>query len=199
MRNVTTLLFDLGGVLIELGPFRQMLASSPLDDGELRGAWVASSSVRRFESGQCSAQEFANGIVEEFRLSVTPAVFLKHFNGWPTGAFDDADSLLASLTPHFQLACLSNTNHSHFQHVLNKQPMMERFSHTFFSFEMGIMKPAADAFEHAIQVMQLNPENVLFFDDSAANIHAARATGMNAEQVVTPAGVQACLGRLGLI
>jgi len=30
--NVTTLLFDLGGVLIELGSLQQMMASSPFDD-----------------------------------------------------------------------------------------------------------------------------------------------------------------------
>jgi hypothetical protein len=42
MRNITTVFFDLGGVLIELGCLSEMMATSPLSDEGIWQGWTRS-------------------------------------------------------------------------------------------------------------------------------------------------------------
>ena len=61
---VDIVLFDLGGVLIELGGVRALreLADIASDD-EVWRRWLTCPWVRTFESGQSSTAEFADGVV----------------------------------------------------------------------------------------------------------------------------------------
>ncbi len=84
-------LFDLGGVLIELGGVASMRELTGIDsDDELWRRWLGCPWVRRFESGQCSADEFAAGVVADWQLTVAPQVFLDAFEAWPVGPFPGA-------------------------------------------------------------------------------------------------------------
>jgi hypothetical protein len=80
MRNITTVLFDLGGVLIELGPLSEMTATSPISDKNIWKGWIQSSSVRCCESGECTSEEFAENMVAEFKLSITATEFIERFH-----------------------------------------------------------------------------------------------------------------------
>ena len=66
MRNITTVLFDLGGVLIELGSLSEMMATSPHSDEDIWKGWTRSHSVRCYESGACPSDEFAANMVVDF-------------------------------------------------------------------------------------------------------------------------------------
>ena len=50
-----------------------------------------------------------------------------------------------------------------------------RFDAIFLSCEIGWLKPAPEAFQAALDGMALPPGEVLFLDDGAANVQAARA------------------------
>ncbi len=199
MRNITTLLFDLGGVIIELGSLEEMMSTSPLQEKEIWKGWIRSPSVRRFESGNCSADEFAVSMIEEFSLEVSPEQFLEKFNQWPRGTFKGASQLLMGLSDEFRLACLSNSNVSHWEHFLRHQSVLEHFEDRFFSHEIGHLKPDTRAFDHALGEMSVVPEEVLFFDDNLANVESARAMGMQAHQVNSPDGVLHALYEQGLM
>jgi putative hydrolase of the HAD superfamily len=55
----------------------------------------------------------------------------------------------------------------------------ERFDRRFFSCDLGVAKP--DETFYAQVVRELEPGAILFFDDHAANVDAARAAGWRAE------------------
>ena len=62
---VDVVLFDLGGVLIELGGMGDMAAfASEPDDEEIWRRWLHCPWVRRFERGGCGAETFALRMVE---------------------------------------------------------------------------------------------------------------------------------------
>ena len=198
MRNITTLLFDLGGVLIELGSLSEMMATSPHSNEDIWKGWTQSPSVRRYESGGCTPEEFAENMVVEFELSITPPEFIEKFRQWPKRTYPGAQSLLDNLSGEFHLACLSNTNHTHWEGFLCDQEIMGYFSDAFLSHQTGVLKPDEAAFSRVLDNLGVAAEAILFFDDNPGNVAAAREMGMNAECAKTPEGVINTLNGLGL-
>jgi len=197
-KNITTLLFDLGGVLIELGSVSEMMATSPYNHEEIWHNWISSPSVRRFEAGLCTPEQFAGNIVEEYRLTISGDEFLTLFCKWPRGPYEGASRLLQELKRDFRIACLSNTNLSHWNHVLRDLEMMDYFDEKYLSHETGRLKPDAETFNHAIGHLGVSPDTILFFDDHPANVDIARKSGIHAELVQKPDGVVNKLNSLGI-
>ncbi|MBN2703017.1 MAG: HAD family phosphatase [Pontiellaceae bacterium] len=54
----------------------------------------------------------------------------------------------------------------------------------FFSYQIGVRKPHADIYRHALEQMAVLPEECLFIDDLLENVNAARALGFQAIQFV---------------
>ena len=146
MGNITTVLFDLGGVLVELGPVSEMMASSPYNQDEIWRNWIQSPAVREFESGQSSPGVFARSVVDEYQLQVSPEEFLRSFLKWPVGAYSGAAELLAALSSRFRLACLSNTNEVHWDGFLKDLELVSYFETLLMSHETGHLKPDEKAF-----------------------------------------------------
>jgi hypothetical protein len=84
--GIDVVLFDLGGVLVDFGGVGPMRTLAKIDsDEELWQRWLTCPWVRCFESGQCSAEEFATGVVDEWELELSPESFLDAFGRWPGG------------------------------------------------------------------------------------------------------------------
>lgn len=198
MRNITTLLFDLGGVLIELGSLSEMMATSPHSNEDIWNGWTRSPSVRRYESGACTSEDFAEDMVLEFELSISPAEFIERFRAWLRGTYPGAQSLMDNLSGEFQLACLSNSNVSHWEGFLCEQEIMACFNNTFLSHQTGFLKPDEAAYRRVLDDLGVAPEAILFFDDNPGNVSAARSMGINAECAKTPKGVINALKGLGV-
>ena len=199
-RDVDFVLFDLGGVLIELGgvaTLREMAGIA--GDDEVWRQWLASPWVRRFEMGRCSPDEFAVGVVTEWRLDLTPERFLEVFRDWPIGPYPGAQDLLAEVQRSVPIGCLSNTNAMHWDHQSASWPMLGMFDLTFLSFELGLVKPDADIFEAVADRLPVERDRVLYLDDVALNTEAARDFGFRSEQVRGPEECRQALAGVGLL
>jgi len=198
-REVDLVLFDLGGVLIELGGIAMLQELAGIAGDEAVWArWLTCPWVRKFEMGQCSATEFSVGIVSEWRLDITPARFLKVFRDWPIGPYPGARELLEGVQRSVPIGCLSNTNSLHWEHQSVAWPMLGIFDFTFLSFELGLVKPDADIFEAVAEELPVDPHRVLYLDDVALNADAARNFGFQSEQARGPDGCRAALRKFGL-
>lgn len=187
--HVNTLLFDLGGVLIELGSLEPLVSTSSQRPDEIRQNWLHSPSVRLFESGQCSDEEFAHSMISELSLDIGVVEFLETFNAWPVGVYDGAEQMLNKLSGSFGIACLSNTNAAHYDSFLSRQAILLQFERLFLSHKTGLLKPDTAAFEHVSEELGLEPSEILFFDDNPDNVQAASRAGMQAALANTPDGV----------
>ena len=58
----------------------------------------------------------------------------------------------------------------------------EVFDSAFYSSDLGWAKPSAEFFTHAVDALGASPDEVLFVDDSQANVDGARAAGLHAER-----------------
>ena len=95
-RPFDAIVFDLGGVLIELGGVTRMLEllDHRVTVEELWARWLSSPSVSRFETGRMDANQFALALLAEFELPLRPAQFLAEFTAWPKGLYPGAIDLL---------------------------------------------------------------------------------------------------------
>jgi putative hydrolase of the HAD superfamily len=180
-RPVDLVLFDLGGVLIELSGVRVMLELTGISSEEdLWRRWLTCRWVRRFESGRCSATEFAAGVVADWRLRLSPAAFLEAFVSWPVGPLPGAAELVAETRASVATGCFSNTNALHWHDRFAVWPLMNMFDHRFLSFELGLLKPDVAAFAQVAATLGVPADRVLFLDDNALNVAGAAAAGFQA-------------------
>jgi HAD superfamily hydrolase (TIGR01509 family) len=185
MIATTVLLFDVGGVLVELTGVATMLEwmGGRVTSDEMWRMWLQSNPVREFERGRIDAAQFAAEVTSEFRLPVEPQQFLSSFTGWVTGLYPGALEMLAEIPPSYRRAVLSNSNALHWTRVMDELQLGPAFPHHFVSHLTGRIKPDVDAFEHVVESMDCRPEQVLFLDDNALNIDAAKRFGMQAARV----------------
>jgi putative hydrolase of the HAD superfamily len=197
--SIDTVIFDVGGVLVELSGVQQMLAwcRGRLSEAELWPLWLASPAVRAFESGRCDAATFGAEVVREFGLNVGPAEYLAAFERWPRALFPGAAELLRSLSPRPQLISLSNTNALHWNYVCDELGLGPLFDRHFPSHETGLMKPDHEVFDFVVQSLCGSAERMLFLDDNPLNVAAARAAGMQACRVAGIEQTAAQLRNLG--
>ena len=102
---ISTLLFDIGGVLVDLDGAPAFAALMSLDASRdaIHERWMQSQAVVAYETGRISASAFAAAAVVEFQLPVTADWFLDAFNGWPKGLHPGALELVVPLASHWLL------------------------------------------------------------------------------------------------
>jgi len=183
--------FDLGGVFIELGGVACMLEllDHRITVDELWARWIASPSVRAFETGRMEADRFAAVLLAEFELAIDPAAFLAEFTAWPTGPYPGSIELLQSLAPHYTLAYVTNTNALHWPRMHDEMQLAPQFAMHVASHLLGLLKPDRAIFAHVVERLGYTPERILFLDDTAVNVERARSVGISAYRVIGLEGV----------
>lgn len=199
--QIDVILFDLGGVLIELAGVEKMLEWSPdlKTPEELWRRWLQSDAVRGFETGATGREHFAREVVAEFGVPVSEAEFLEAFTWWPRAVFPGAHELLASLEGRYRLASVSNTNEIHWERFSQQWRLDRAFHRNFPSHLVGKLKPDAEYFAHVVEAMGVPAHRVLFVDDNAINVEAAAAMGIVAHRVLGIEGVRSTLRELRLL
>jgi HAD superfamily hydrolase (TIGR01509 family) len=182
--RIEAVLFDLGGVLAEQAVTASMRDLAGLEsDDQVVERWLACSWVRRFESGRCTATQFATGVVEDWSLGISAEEFLDSFRGWAVAPFPGSLELVRATKAHARVGCLSNMNVLHWEDRVSSWGLAELFEFPILSFRLGLIKPDRKIFERAIDTVGCPPGQILFLDDSAINVQAARSAGIASARV----------------
>ena len=73
------------------------------------------------------------------------------------------------------------------------------FDVAFLSHEIGLVKPDAEIFEHVVEELACRAAEILFFDDNALNVDAARSVGLDAHKVEGVGPTHSLLRERGLL
>jgi len=199
---VGAVVFDLAGVLLD---FQGAESVARLSNGRVSATdfsrfWTTPLSDA-FYKGTCSADEFAEGAVEAFGLTIDPSAFLQEFRTWLRGPYDGAFELVAAVRKRAVVACLSNTNSLDVSRFRSEFALHHRFDHCFFSNEIRLRKPAPACYSHVLETLGFltAPEQVVFFDDSADCVQGALGAGMRAYQATSVPTLLDHLGALGIL
>jgi glucose-1-phosphatase len=196
---IEAILFDLGGVLIELSGPMPVVPGIPASSEELKRRWLLSPAVRQYESGEIDTQTFSHAFVNELGIDITPEAFLHAFEQWPTGPYKGAVELLRKLQDRFQLGCLSNTNELHWHKFGHESVLLDCFHVNLPSHQTGFVKPDPEVYINALEVLACDPGRVLFLDDNLVNVEAAVKLGLHSELTNTPVGAAQVLANYGLL
>ncbi|HEX7285149.1 MAG TPA: HAD family phosphatase [Candidatus Angelobacter sp.] len=199
--EVEVVLFDLGGVLVELRGVATMAAwmGSSVSVDEMWRRWLTSPVVRQFESGRAEPDEFAERVIREMGLPVEKQEFLSAFRNWLRGLYPGALDVVRSVPERFTRATLSNTSVLHWPRLMTEFALEQAFDHHFASHLTGRMKPDAEAFEHVLHTLDCKPSAVFFLDDNALNVDAAKKVGMHAARVNGPVEARRALIEAGIV
>jgi HAD superfamily hydrolase (TIGR01509 family) len=182
------LLFDLGGVLVDLGDPVSAIGLG-IDSDEFWATWLSSPLVRAYETGRLSSQEFVTQFGAHLGFHDT-AEFDRRIRNWRLPMFDGSEQLLNSLAGKVEVALLSNTNEIHWQFVQSQTDVFATFAKLFLSFETGNAKPEVAAFQDVIDHFDCDPVDIIFLDDNANNVAAAKAAGLRSRQTKGPKEVK---------
>ena len=193
-------LFDLGGVLVELGGvehFGRLIGEG--DEAVIWHTWLTSTWVRRYERGLCTREDFAAGMRDEHGLELGESEFLELFLSWPRGLFPGAEELVSTLHEAVTVACLSNTNELHWSAQQDASVLHRLFETRFLSHELGLVKPDREIFDHVLSELGLGGEQVLFLDDNQINVDGALEVGLDAQLVKGVDAARTLLRSRGLL
>ena len=184
--NIKIILFDIGGVLVELVGAKRLieLMGGNITKDELSRRWLDSEYVRLYESGRCETEIFAKGVVKELNINITPEDFIGEFALYAKDFFPGAVELLQKLKTKYTIACLSNTNTAHWTSLCERISIDKYFDYTFLSHEIGKLKPELGIYTYTIEKLGCSPGEIIFFDDTEINVQAALKAGMNAHWVL---------------
>jgi len=87
-------------------------------------------------------------------------------------------SLIEIAVKNVPIYALSNTNELHYESFI-KDPIFSFFKKLFLSFQMNMRKPEPEIYKKLILELNCDPSEILFIDDSVANIQAATTMGIN--------------------
>jgi putative hydrolase of the HAD superfamily len=198
---IDVLLFDLGGVLVDYSGVRDLASLLPDQPSEqdVRARLSRCQPTEAYGLGRSSRREFAERFVGDWGLTLSPDAFLDEFRSWPRRLFPGATELLATLRPRYRIAVLSNTNELHWERVMDDLGVAALCDVAISSHHVHLAKPDPRVFVAALDRLDVPPETVMFFDDSIANVEAARTLGMQAFHVSGIDDIRARLTAAGLL
>jgi HAD superfamily hydrolase (TIGR01509 family) len=187
LNGVKNIIFDLGGVLLNIDPKKTIEAFSWLGMEQLigeKGLSYDHDIFYQMEQGKVSPDEFRNGVRKLLSTEVSDEQIDE---AWTAMLLDFPEvrvKLVQNLRSHFGIYLFSNTNAIHvakYHYNFRKQHGFEvssLFEKDFYSNEIGYRKPSHESFQEIIRLSGINPEDSLFIDDSLANVEASLACGL---------------------
>lgn len=191
--NIKNVIFDLGGVVIDLDRDRAVRALGELGlEGadEMLGLYGQKEPFFGLETGERAAGEFFDEMRSRMREGVTDKEITNAFNEFlvelPTKRLE---MLRRMRMAGYRIFMLSNTNPVMFHTWIDRAFRQEGgtvndyFDGVVVSFQELMCKPDVRIFENLMRRYGLNPSETLMLDDSEKNCRAAAAAGAHAFKI----------------
>jgi 2-haloacid dehalogenase len=198
----TSVVFDLGGVLIDWDPrylYRQLF-----DDPHQMESFLADVTNADWNAHQDAGRPWVEAVEILAAKHPEQRELIEAFQArWPemlAGEIPGTVDVLADLrTSGVRLLALSNWSVEMFPVARARFDFLAWFEGIVISGEVGVNKPDRRIFEHLLEQFDIEPEPTLFIDDSPANIDAARGFGFRVIHFTDAAALRRELVRLGLL
>jgi FMN phosphatase YigB (HAD superfamily) len=196
LTKIDTIIFDLGGVIINLDESATLKAFSDLSGkslSEIRELSKHSEFFKQYEIGEIDDPTFRAHLRDSLNTLAEDNIIDGAWNAMLGQIPMQRLRKLEKLAKKYQLFVMSNTNAIHARFFLRlvdlispNKSFYDYFTEVYFSQEVGERKPNAGAWQPILNDHQLDPSKVLFIDDKLENIEAAMGLGMNGFHNISP-------------
>ena len=201
--KVKAVIFDLGGVIVDLAVNKTIQAFSELSGfspQEIQQAYLQQPGFFSYEKGLITDAEFRQMLRKLFSIQVNDKQLDEAWNAMLVDLPREKLQWLLALKNKLPVYALSNTNQIHISYVndvmLCGEQLDNYFNHCFYSHHVNMRKPDVEIYEHVLHHVDLLPHEALFLDDNEENIKAATSLGIHAVQVNHPGEVYTLLNGL---
>jgi HAD superfamily hydrolase (TIGR01509 family) len=205
-------LFDVGNVLVHIEP-AAFLQSLSIDTPENRSYYHSKviDIVRGYERGDTSTEMFFAELDLLFNRSdaaphhhggkgyFTPNELrsaMLSIVGKPVAGMEEIVRRVSDAVP---IGLLSNTNPVHFEYCLQTFSVLKLIPSHFLSYELNAFKPEPEIFARVLGKVSLSPGDILYIDDLAENVEAARSAGLMGHQFVGVKNIEQLFSDLHLL
>ena len=200
--SVDVLLFDLGGVVIDIDfrrCFERWAEASGKTIDHIASGFAFDTSYEQHERGEMDVAAYFRALRLALGVDLGDDELLEGWNDIYVGVVPGIGPLLAAAGAKFPLYAFTNSNPSH-QALWSTRfaEDLEVFTATFVSSEIGQRKPDRAAFETISELIGVPASRILFFDDLAENVEGAIDAGLQAIHVSTTDAVSSALIQLGV-
>ena len=200
MRN--TVIFDLGGVLIDWNP-RYLYRKLMPDEASIEH-FLANVATGEWNAQQDAGRPFTEGVAILSEQFPDQADLISAFHTrWIEmigGAIEDTVTIMQELRDaNVPLYALTNWSAETFPLVRPTFDFLDWFIGIVVSGEEKMIKPDAAFYNVLFDRYNLDPADTVFIDDSLANIKTARELGVHAIHFNSPAQVRKDLVEVGLL
>lgn len=192
-KEIKNIIFDLGGVIIDLQRRMAIDALDRLglkDASSLLGEYEQKGPFLMLETGDISSSELYDILLPHCKPGTTCTdirdAFEEFLKEIPVERLHMLDKLKEK---GYRLYVLSNTNPIMYNHWIDNafrndgKSINDYFDGIVTSYQERMCKPNPELFKRVVERYGLNPEETLMLDDSQANVDAARSIGLQAQRV----------------
>ena len=209
MGQIKNIIFDLGGVIINLDIQKTIHEFNKLSNKSFETIYTQlqqSPIFDQFDKGEISERDFFDVLKKSLENDISNEELLFAWNAMLLDFPKHRLELLEKLKSNYRLFLLSNTNETHvleFEKSLfqshgyqNLEPFFEK---VYYSCRMNMRKPNTTIFEFVLKENNLLAQETLFIDDSPQHVEGALNLGINAILLPKHKEVESLLKDLSLI
>jgi 2-haloacid dehalogenase len=190
MTNITTIIFDLGGVLIDWNP--EYVFKDVIPDAERREYFFQNICTHDWNVEQDAGRRLS--VATEMLVQEHPAweaEIRDYYGRWEEmlgGPIPETVELLRTLRDKGQhrLLALTNWSNETFPVALERYDFLHWFEGIVVSGDEGTRKPFPDIYQILLDRYQVNPEEAVFIDDSHNNVLGAEALQIKGIHFLSP-------------
>ena len=195
MQNIENIIFDLGGVILDVDYNLTRIAFEKLGVvhfDEMYSQANADQLFQKLETGKISEGQFYKELNRCTGLNLSPEEIRKAWNSMLLSFREESLKFLEKIRPTYKIFLFSNTNYIHinsfketFHQKKRTKTFEEYFDKAFYSCEIGLRKPDAASYNWLIKKLNSDPAKTLFIDDSLHNIEGAKKAGWQTIHLLT--------------
>lgn len=185
---IKNLLFDLGGVIMDIDKNRCIAAFEKLglpDAAGYFGEYSQQGPFKLIEEGMITEYDFHKTLRDAIPGQVSDSEIDKAFCDFLIGIPVRRLAELRELRRKYRIYLLSNTNPIMWNSKIKEEFRQEGFEREDYfdgivtSFEAKALKPDEKIFRFTVDKLGIAPDETLFFDDSRTNLDAAEKLGFH--------------------
>jgi glucose-1-phosphatase len=188
MAKIKNVIFDLGGVLLDIDIAKTEAAFEQLGIKDFKNNYSlhkADSLFDDLETGKITEAAFYDGIRNISQTQLTDAEIKNAWNALLLDFRTESLAFLQQIAAKYNLYLLSNTNSIHlaafneiFKRDTGKDSLDSYFTKAYYSSIIGLRKPHAAIYSFVLADAGITADETLFVDDLIYNIEGAKAVGI---------------------